>query len=212
MATPPPPTANDAPFPFRTWLGVMLLFIFFGLLVIVLVRIVPRGDTYEAKRAEARVAKLKTTMEEAHKELTTYTWVDKNKGVTRIPIDRALELTVADLAQKKPEPAGPIETPAPSPGSSAAPGTSPQPPASPAPQGNAKPKLPSVEGPKNPESRGQPAAAANPPNAQPGTQPGANVAPVAAPPPVSSPAPTASPQTPAASPSPAAGKTPTPTP
>jgi len=36
----------------------------------------------------------------------------KNKGVARIPIDRAMELTVAELAQKKPAPAGPIATPA----------------------------------------------------------------------------------------------------
>jgi hypothetical protein len=56
--------------------------------------------------------KLKTLHEESQKELTTYAWVDKNKGVARIPIDRAIEVTVADLAQKKPAPAGPIATPA----------------------------------------------------------------------------------------------------
>jgi hypothetical protein len=128
MAMSSRPTAEHVPFPFNTWLGVILLFIFFGLLVSVLVRIVPRGNIYEAKRAEARAAKFKTAMDEAQKELTTYAWVDKNKGVARIPIERAMELTAADLAQKKPESAGPIETPAPapSPASSAAPGANPQ--------------------------------------------------------------------------------------
>jgi len=56
--------------------------------------------------------KLKTLHEESQKELTTYAWVDKNKGVARIPIDRAMEVTVADLAEKKPAPAGPIAAPA----------------------------------------------------------------------------------------------------
>jgi hypothetical protein len=31
---------------------------------------------------------------------TTYGWVDQAKGVTRLPIDRAIELTVRDLAKK----------------------------------------------------------------------------------------------------------------
>ena len=49
---------RQTPFPFTTWLGVILLFVFFGLLVAVLVRIAPRGNTYEAKRAKAREEKL----------------------------------------------------------------------------------------------------------------------------------------------------------
>lgn len=138
MARTSPPFANErAPFPFGTWLGVILLFIFFGLLVTVLVRIAPRGNTYEAKRATARAEKLKTATDEARKELTTYAWVDKTKGVARIPIDRAMELTLADLAQKKPEPAGPIETPAPAP--SAAPAASPQSSSSPNPSAGKSP-------------------------------------------------------------------------
>lgn len=31
---------------------------------------------------------------------TTYGWVDQSKGVVRLPIDRAIELTVRDLAKK----------------------------------------------------------------------------------------------------------------
>jgi hypothetical protein len=216
MAKPSRATADHGPFPFSTWLGVILLFVIFGLVVAVLVRIAPRGNTYESKRSEARGAKLKTAMDEAHKELTTYAWVDKTKGVARIPIDRAMELTLADLARKKPQPAGPIETPAPSAAPSAAAGTSPQPPVSPSPQGSAKPKLPSIEGPKNPEIRGQPASAANPPNAQPGTQPGASATPAAAPPPPSGNPPASPSATPPqrveGTPLPVAGKTPPPSP
>lgn len=31
---------------------------------------------------------------------TTYAWVDQSKGVVRLPIDRAIELTVRDHAKK----------------------------------------------------------------------------------------------------------------
>ena len=98
--------------PFSTWLGIMCLFVLFGLIVLAVIGPSPRTSDYEETRAKKRMEKLKTLHEESQKELTTYAWVDKNKGVARIPIDRAMEVTVADLAQKKPAPAGPIATPA----------------------------------------------------------------------------------------------------
>jgi len=98
--------------PFSTWLGIVCLFVLFGLIVLVVIGPSPRTSDYEEARAKKRVEKLKTLHEETQKELTTYAWVDKNKGVARIPIDRAMAVTVADLAQKKPAPAGPITTPA----------------------------------------------------------------------------------------------------
>jgi hypothetical protein len=88
------------------------LFVLFGLIVLAVIGPSPRGSDYEQTRAQKRMERLKTLREETEKELTTYAWVDKNKGVARIPIDRAMELTVAELAQKKPAPAGPIATPA----------------------------------------------------------------------------------------------------
>src|SRR5438874_12238209 len=98
--------------PFSTWLGIVCLFGLFGLIVLAVIGPSPRTSDYEEARATKRMEKLKTLREESQKELTTYAWVDKNKGVARIPIDRAMEVTVADLAQKKPEPAGPIAAPA----------------------------------------------------------------------------------------------------
>jgi hypothetical protein len=124
--------------PFSTWLGIVCLFVLFGLIVLVVIGPSPRTSDYEEARAKKRVEKLKTLHEETQKELTTYAWVDKNKGVARIPIDRAMAVTVADLAQKKPAPAGPITTPA----AQAAPaGTSPAPAA---PQGAAVSSPPSA--------------------------------------------------------------------
>ncbi len=98
--------------PFSTWLGIVCLFVLFGLIVLAVIGPSPRTSDYEEARAKKRMEKLKTLREETQKDLTTYAWVDKNKGVARIPIDRAMEVTVADLAQKKPAPAGPIATPA----------------------------------------------------------------------------------------------------
>ena len=98
--------------PFSTWLGIVCLFVLFGLIVLTVIGPSPRTSDYEETRAKKRMEKLKTLHEESQKELTTYAWVDKNKGVARIPIDRAMEVTVTDLAQKKPAPAGPIATPA----------------------------------------------------------------------------------------------------
>jgi hypothetical protein len=98
--------------PFSTWLGIVCLFVLFGLIVLAVIGPSPRTSDYEETRAKKRMERLKTLHEESQKELTTYAWVDKNKGVARIPIDRAMELTVADLAKKKPAPAGPIAAPA----------------------------------------------------------------------------------------------------
>jgi hypothetical protein len=116
--------------PLSTWLAVVLLFALFGVIVLAIIGPMPRGSDYEETRAKKRMENLKTVREDAEKALNAYGWVDKNKGVVRIPISRAMNLTVAELAQKKPAAAGPIATPqAPA---TAAPG-------SPAPAGSPKP-------------------------------------------------------------------------
>ena len=83
----------------------------------------PRGNDYEQKRATARAEKLKALREEA-KPHSRYAWVDKTKGIVRIPIERAMQLTVAELARKKPVPANPIAPDVP-PAPAAAPAASP---------------------------------------------------------------------------------------
>jgi hypothetical protein len=98
--------------PWSAWFGIVLLFALFGVIVLAIIGPTPRATDYEETRAKKRVENLKTLREEADKALTTYGWIDKNKGVARIPIARSMELTVADLAKQKPAPAGPIATPA----------------------------------------------------------------------------------------------------
>ena len=143
--------------PFSTWLGIVCLFSLFGLIVLAVIGPSPRTSDYEETRAKKRMEKLKTLHEETQKELTTYAWVDKNKGVARIPIDRAMEVTVAALAQKKPAPAGPIASPA---AQTAPAGTSPAAPAvpqgaavsSPPPSGAASPPPATQQSPPAPAS------------------------------------------------------------
>jgi hypothetical protein len=205
--------------PFSTWVGVVFLFLLFGVIVLAVVGPAPRGDTFEDTRAKKRADILKTTRETEAKELGSYGWIDKNKGVVRLPVGRAIELTVVELARQKPAPAYPIAAAGPqvSPPAGAAP---PSPTVSPAPQPSGTPKATSVAGPSS-EARGQPAAAINPPPAPPGSQPGPSAPPPAASPatakpnpppgtqPSASPSPTASP---ARSPATAAQPSPTNTP
>ena len=212
---------------FSTWVGVVLVFAFFGMLAFVAVKLSPRGDDYEKKRAKVRAEKLEAAQKENLAALTTYGWVDKTKGIARIPINHAMQLMLVELPDKKPTAAGPIVAASPS----AAPQTSPAPSAaaSPAASANASPAAkasatpaatPSVTTTPKPtsvsghdsEAHNQPAAAANPPPAPPNTQPGPNTSPAATAPPAPakaqvSPKPSASPSAPG-TPLPVRGKTP----
>ena len=68
----------------------------------------PRGNTNPADIAEdqrwkftaaGRAAAL-AKLQQAAAAGNSYGWVDQKAGVTRLPIDRAIELTVADYAKK----------------------------------------------------------------------------------------------------------------
>lgn len=197
--------------PLTAWLGVVLLFLVFGLLVWVICAAMPRGDSYESKRAQGRAEKLKTARADFDKSLGTYGWVDKTKGVAHVPIDRAMELAMADLAQKKPAAAGPIAAPTPAvvAKDSGAATAAAAPSVTPAPAGASKPGA--IVGPTS-EIHSQNAAAANPTNAQPSTQPGAAASPGASPPAPSAQAPVKPNASPNATPVQSAAGTPLPVP
>jgi hypothetical protein len=166
--------------PLSTWLGVVLLFALFGVIVLAVIGPLPRGSDYEETRAKKRMETLKTVRDDAEKSLTTYAWVDKNKGVARVPISRAMELTTAELAKQKPSPAGPIATPQ----EQAQPA-----PASPAPAGSSKPGATQPGGSLSTTEPATSAAPASPAAASPSTQASASPAPAEQ----TSPAATASP-------------------
>ena len=162
--------------PLSTWLGVVLLFALFGVIVLAIIGPSPRGSDYEETRAKKRMEKLKTLRDDAETALNTYAWVDKNKGVVRIPISRAMELTTAELAKQKPSPAGPIATPqaqSPAPPTSPGPATSPKPgaaqptgsPSTPAPAGSASPATETAASPQTQAPASPPPAAQSAPSA-----------------------------------------------
>ena len=161
--------------PLSTWLGIVLLFALFGLIVLAVIGPSPRGSDYEEMRAKKRMENLKTTREDGEKALNTYAWVDKNKGVVRIPISRAMEVTTTDLSKQKPAPAGPIASPQ---------AQSPAAATSPAPAGSPKPAAT--------QPAGSPSAPAPAASAAPATQPATSSSPAAqtSPPAGASPAPT----------------------
>jgi len=137
--------------PLSTWLGVVLLFALFGVIVLAIIGPSPRGSDYEETRAKKRMENLKTSREDADKALNTYAWIDKNKGLVRIPIGRAMELAIAQLAQQKPAAAGPIATPetqavSPAPAGSPQPGAT-QPAVSPSPAAQSSPPAPASPAP-----------------------------------------------------------------
>jgi hypothetical protein len=145
--------------PLSTWLGIVLLFGLFGVIVFAVIGPMPRGSDYEEARAKKRIDALKALREETNKSLTTYDWIDKNKGVARIPIARAMELTVAELSRQKPAPAGPIATPE----VQATPGAPTTPaPASPAPAGSPATQGAAVSSPLPPGAVSPSPAAAQP--------------------------------------------------
>lgn len=163
--------------PFSTWLGVVCLFILFGLIVFAVIGPSPRSSDYEESRAKKRMERLKALHEETQKDLTTYAWVDKNKGVARIPIDRAMELTVSDLAQQKPAPAGPIATPP----AQAAPAAAPPAGGSPAPASHQQPATAQPAQANAPAGSTAAPAAASPPSTQQSSPAPASPAPAATP-------------------------------
>jgi hypothetical protein len=110
--------------------GGFALLLLFVIAVRLLTGLAPAPDEDAARAAERAKAYQELQTENAQK-LEKYAWLDKAKGTVQIPIERAMELAIAELNSKRPAPAGPISTPAPSP--AASPEATPPPAASPSP-------------------------------------------------------------------------------
>jgi hypothetical protein len=67
--------------------------------------------TVDEQTAQVRLKNLAELNAENQKALTQYHWIDKSKGVVGIPIDRAMDLVLADLQANKPHAAGPVNPP-----------------------------------------------------------------------------------------------------
>ena len=68
--------------------------------------------TVDEQTAQVRLKNLSELNAENQRILTQYHWVDKSKGVVGIPINRAMDLALAELQANKPHAAGPVNPPA----------------------------------------------------------------------------------------------------
>jgi hypothetical protein len=148
---------------------LVMLLVFVGLVWIVFLQ-KESIPTSTDKTREERLKNLAQLNADNQKTLTTYHWVDKSKGIVGIPINRAMELVLKDLAANHPHAAGPVNPPA----------ASPTPAASPAPAA------------ANQQATPAPSASATP-APSPASSPSASPQSSASPQPSSSPEPTASP-------------------
>ena len=95
-----------------TFTGLIIVLLF-AVLVALLVWQRQSIPTVEDVKKQERLKILADLNAENQKILTQYRWIDKSKGIVGIPIDRAMNLVLADLKANKPHAAGPIATPAP---------------------------------------------------------------------------------------------------
>lgn len=115
-------SSEKKPSLFPAFAGTVILLLLFGAVVWAFVSFSDAGQTFDEKRAQERLDNLKALREQEAKQLSTYGWVDQGKGVAHIPIDRAIELTIADLKQKPVRAAYPVmQAAAPAPANNAAP-------------------------------------------------------------------------------------------
>ncbi len=82
-------------------LGISGLVISF-LLVVTLMVVLNRPSSVDDALAEKRHKTLSEVQSWHEEILTTYGWVDRSAGVVRVPIERAMELTVEKLSDHQP--------------------------------------------------------------------------------------------------------------
>src|ERR1700740_1814704 len=84
---------------------LVMLLAFVGLLWLVFLQKEAIPTSTEQTRSE-RLKNLAQLNADNQKALTTYHWVDKSKGIVGIPINRAMEVVLTELAANHPHAAG----------------------------------------------------------------------------------------------------------
>jgi hypothetical protein len=91
----PEPSDNAALLSALGWLGAVFLFV-----LIVLVAYIPnRAVDSERLDAGERLRIRQETEARQHNLATRYAWIDREQGVVRIPVERAMRLTVGEKQQ-----------------------------------------------------------------------------------------------------------------
>lgn len=98
---------SDAPAPTNSSFLVTLLAAIGGFAIFVLILVVaylptkPEPLPEGSLSPEARIAALTELRAKEQAAATTYGWVDQPKGVVRLPLDRAVELTINELKTQR---------------------------------------------------------------------------------------------------------------
>jgi hypothetical protein len=79
----------------------MLVFSLAAVIVFAVFRVTGKRESYDDKRAALRLQKLEKLRVEDLEKLNRYAWADPQKGIVRIPVERAMEIEAVELAAKK---------------------------------------------------------------------------------------------------------------
>lgn len=95
----PDPSDRSALYSALGWLGAFALFV-----LIVFIAYIP-NRAVDAREHEARLRhEIRADVDARQQRLATnYDWINRDAGVVRLPIDRAMELTVRELRAKASE-------------------------------------------------------------------------------------------------------------
>jgi len=86
------------------WIGVILVF----LLVVAVAYLPNQAVPQEEKNAEIRLQIRNEVQVEQARLLNSYEWVNQAEGVVRIPVERAIEISVEELRAKQLPPEKPL--------------------------------------------------------------------------------------------------------
>jgi hypothetical protein len=152
--------------------GLVIVLLFLGLVSVIAWqrRAIP---TFDEERRQTRLKNLAGLNADNDKVLYHYHWIDRQKGIVGIPIERAKQLIIADLEANKPHPAGLINPPVPAPNANNSPAPVANPSASPSPASGLPPAVPA------PGAAAPPAPIANPQSVP--APPASNASPAATP-------------------------------
>jgi hypothetical protein len=92
--------ATLPPLQFRWYLSVAVALLIFVVVGVYSIRMADNTTGYDQEQAQERYAKLAALQEQDRKTLGTADWIDKDKGIVRIPIDEAMAQEVPLLAAK----------------------------------------------------------------------------------------------------------------
>lgn len=93
-------------------IGAVVIFAIILLLQVIYFRTTAAQRAADLDRPYAELENLTASQQE---KLASYRWIDRQKNVAGVPIARAMELTVQDIADGKLPPAQPIAKPEPKP-------------------------------------------------------------------------------------------------